>query len=408
MTRTTTFLRFPLAAACLSLLWSCGESSQAPSNVTVRDSLDVRIVEYAGSPAAAAVLRVDSVPVFRHGDEDGEYAFLLPVVGALQPDGGAVVYDGAINEIVLLAPDGSLRSILAAAGQGPGEVRMVLSLHVLGLDTILVEDDGNGRFTFFEQGTVARTVSGAGDRSVTRDLMAQGLAPDGSLLMSTSFYSRDFTEPWFAGQMVQWDLDAGAPDTVASYDMAPRLAADGSQNGLSDYGMLTVSGGRFVHGRTDIPELRWRDADGTVHQILRWSPSVAFPTDEVFEAFIEALRAYNTRINPGTSGNELEAFLDRVTSSYRMDPDDPLPLFGELFGDDQGRVWVAEYSPFPRVLLPDSYTLIDSDGTWVGTLQLPVPLRVLDVFGDLILGIQADELGVESVSAYRFGVEPLD
>jgi hypothetical protein len=91
-----------------------------------------------------------------------------------------------------------------------------------------------------------------------------------------------------------------------------------------------------------------------------------------------------------------------------MDPDDPLPLFGELFGDDQGRVWVAEYSPFPRVLLPNSYTLIDSDGTWVGTLQLPVPLRVLDVFGDLILGIQADELGVESVSAYRFGVEPLD
>jgi hypothetical protein len=148
-------------------------------------------------------------------------------MGALRPDGSAVLVDigggaGAQQEIVELAPDGSLGAVLARGGQGPEEVRSVLGVHVFGGDSLLVEDDGNAKLMVFGGETHAYNVSLARRTDLGRALRVHGIDVEGKLLMLTSSFSTDFTVPWLQGSMVRLDQATLVPDTVGRYDIAAR------------------------------------------------------------------------------------------------------------------------------------------------------------------------------------------
>ena len=149
---------------------ACGGEVQPVGSVSELDSAGVRIVEYAGAPKPTRAITLSPQPIYLHGDEPDDYLFQVIWVGALQPDGSAVVVDAGTQEIVRIDSDGSSYVVLARAGEGPSEVRRVMSVFVLGQDTVLVEDDGNGRFTVFEHGSPVRTTSTLGDGSLSRGL----------------------------------------------------------------------------------------------------------------------------------------------------------------------------------------------------------------------------------------------
>lgn len=388
------------------LTFAACHQERPPSTATVRDSAGVRIVTHARAESGSASITLSDEPLYRYGDAAGDSSFQTISAGALQPDGGAVVSDPGTGEVTVISPDGRFREVLAHRGRGPDEVGFVMSVHVLGQDTVLLEDDGNLKLIFFEDGTLARTVS-MPDRSLSVGLMIQGLDSVGRLLMTTSAYPERFDEPWFLARLVVFDPASRVADTVGAYALVPNVPANGKGNPFGPHGEVTASGGLFVYGRTDMAQLTWRGPHGHVQQIVRWDPVRAYPTEADWEHFKNALRSDLERVNRGRlHGAALDAAVKRVLDRLEVDRSVSLPLFGELHGDGQGGVWVGTYTvgTSPSATPPRRYSVVASDGTWLGTLEMPPRFRVLDIRNDRVLGVLSDSLDVESVAVYR--VEP--
>ena len=82
----------------------------------------------------------------------------------------------------------------------------------------------------------------------------------------------DIEEEWLAGHMTLFNIETGALDTVASYDHFHRERSGQPWPIIRPVGEVTVAAGRFVHTRSDRPEITWRMPDGKIIRIVRWRP----------------------------------------------------------------------------------------------------------------------------------------
>ena len=76
------------------------------------------------------------------------------------------------------------------------------------------------------------------------------------------------------------------------------------------------------------------------------------------------------------------------------------PAFSALAADDAGNLWVRA-TVIPGE--PNVWTVFDTDGRLLGPVPFPDDFRPLHIGEDFMLGVVADELGVERVRMY--GVE---
>lgn len=389
-----------LALALFALaLGGCSNSAEPPdgTEVQVRDSAGIRIVEYAGTPSTPTVTLADE-PTYTHGTAPGDYLFSnidFWKGGVLYANGDAVLYDSGNREIVSLTREGTRHMLLARAGEGPGEIGWTVNLLAGGPGTLLVDDRGHRRLTLFADGAVARSarMPGAADRV---QLEAHGLDADGRVLMSSgSSSTRDFDGRWKRGHMVRFDLETRLADTVASFD---RTRAEPQRPGgptLYSYaGVVGAVGGEFVHGRNDIPELVWRRPDGTVRQIMRWAPERVYPTAESRDRFLACRRA-SLRADP----DRTEAMIEEDLAWWRFNFDEPEPLFAAILGDGQSSVWLEHWQAHCYNEL--RYTVIGPEGKWLGTFEPPGDFRLLHVSGDRALGEVRDEMDRESAVVYE-------
>ena len=395
-----------LLSLVLSLLAAgCGVDPSSTSGSSVRDSAGIRIVEYEAEPEIAGPFVFSSRPLYRYGAELDDYGFRRISAGVLLPGGGAAVADAANREIVIVEPDGSFGGRLAGPGDGPGEIGMVRTLLATGGDTLLLEDAGHSRLTLFAGGVAVREVD---MRFLNRGLMLRGLDGSGRALLTSGRYMPDFPEPWLQGHMVRFDMDAGAVDTVASYDWVPSSPREGPSNPFGPAGLVTVARGRFVSTRSDTPEVIWRNSDGTVLQVLRWRPEPAYPDDEDWGRYVTTLRANLRLANPQIqSDEEFAEAMARVLARYEMAPNEPLPLVSQFFGDREGRLWLGEWTAGASLRGSAGYSVLAPDGRWLGHVAAPPRVRILDVAGGRVLGVFRDELGVESVVAYELLPAPV-
>jgi hypothetical protein len=384
--------------ACLALgCADAGETDDAP--VTVFDSAGVRIVAFEGDPYVSA----PAIPVelvYRHGDGPSDYAFQYAAFGGLTGDGGAVVADLGNQEVVRIGPGAERAEHVARTGQGPGEVRQVSSVHVVGSDSVWVEDDGNAKIALFVDGAFERSVSTQGNATLTRSLGVADIGGDGRFLMSTQSYRSTFEEPWLAGHFVWFDPPTGRLDTVAAYDMALRRPERGI-NPFGPFGVATTTGDGFAHARSDRPAVTWRDRDGRVRQVVRWTPEHRYPSRADWDRFEARIRADLQRVNPQMGADELRSFVDDRVASYALQPDEPLPLFGRIHGEREGGVWLADFSVDAETIWPTRYQVLSSAGAWRGYVEFPGPLSLLDVRGELVLGAAMDAVGVQRIEVYR-------
>jgi hypothetical protein len=321
-------------------------------------------------------------------------------LGALQPDGSAIVVDAGAQEVLRINHDGTAHTVLARRGRGPREVLRVSSIIVLGQDTVLIEDDGNARISVFEPGGGFRSTNLGADRSITLGLRTLGIANAGQLLMSTSSYRTGFTEPWLAGRLVRFDVESQVADTVASFDIAHSTPRGGPQNPFLPAGEATAAQGRFVVVRSDSPEIKWLSADGVLEQVVRWNPQPLYPTTADWEAFANQLRIDLRRVNPQMGGEELRRFIDRQLESYQLKTDEPLPLFSLLHSDAEGRVWLANFDAAGPLAGESGYTIVDHDGRWLGVLESPATFRFLDAGYGRVLGVMKDQDDVQHLVVY--------
>lgn len=390
-----------LSAICVMVATvSACESGPPSDEASVRDSAGIRIVEYTAVPPKVGALTLSAEPLYQHGGAPGDYQFQMISLGALQPDGSAIVVDAAVQEVLRIKHDGTSHTVLARRGRGPSEVQRVSSIMVLGQDTVLIEDDGNTRISVFEPGGVVRSTNLGGDPSITRGLRALGITNAGQLLMSTSSYRSGFTEPWLTGHLVRFEVETQAADTVASFDMAPFTPREGTQNPFLPTGKATATQGRFVVARSDRAEIRWLSADGVLEQVVRWNPQPIYPGQADWEAFVNLLRVDLRRVNPQMSGEEFRRFINRQLQRYELNTDEPMPLFGSLHSDADGRVWLADYVALGGLAGVSRYTIVDQDGSWLGGLEWPEAFRFLDAAYGRVLGVMRDQDDVQRVVVY--------
>jgi hypothetical protein len=361
----------------------------------------VRIIEWAADPEAVATLSVEQL--YLHGQGPDDYAFGQFGPSALLDDGRAVVSDLMNRELLVVSADGSNVKILARGGEGPGDLGALRGLWTTGGDTIWLQDGTNTRFARF----VADTLDGAWsteDRpSISLGLRTVGADPSGAVMLTTSAFSPRFETPWLPGHMVRLDLATNALDTVATYDLAPRMA-QGQADPFSPFGEVTVAGGRWVQTRSDEARLTWRESDGSVVQILRWNPEPNMPVEQDWLDFVATIENNIRRNNPDLTEDVAAQLLQQQAGGFIPRPRQPLPLFFSPVGDHEGRVWLPEYMPDRQH--PRRYRLVAGDGAWLGVVEFPSGTIVLAARGDRVLGRVADESGAQSLVVYRLDVGP--
>ena len=388
-------LMIVVAVALAACQTETGSTAGIP--IQIEDSAGVRIVEYMGTPVINAPFRFSAEPLYRHGANPGDYAFQGIHPGSLLPDGSAVVSDVFNEELVVLSPDGTTHEVLAGPGEGPGDVSYVGAVFALGQDRVLAADRDLYRVTVFAGGSVERTV----DIRRMAGLGVQGIGSSGQLLMATNSFRSGFEGEWLPGHMARFDMGTGALDTVASYDFISRPPQALRWNPIGAVGTVAVASGQFVYGRSDRPEVTWRLPDGTVTQIVRWQAEPAPLTEELLDGIEAGLRAGNRMANPGAPDADIDRMTDDDMAVYRAVIGGPMPLFTIPFGDAEGRVWLPSYRPGGAREGASDYTVVSADGEWLGTVEAPPRFRILDVAGGLVLGVNTDDMDVESVVVYE-------
>ncbi len=385
----------PVAALVVAAMSACGGEAGRATGPMVRDSAGVRIVEYAGLADSERALALAPEPLYRHGGGAGEYAFGLIGRGRLFSDGSAALSDDASSEIVLVTPDGAEHSVAAGAGEGPGEVGYVWGLFTQGQDSLLVLDRRNSRLSLFVSGTLTGTESLL-DLLRNTTLWPEGIDAADGFLAATNAYRSGFEEEWLQGHMARFDVATGAVDTVASYDYVP-----GDGNPSPGFGSVTVADGEFVQTRSDKAEVIWRLPDGTVRQIVRWQAEPEHLTDEHLRRLGESLLPRLRFANPDAPIATVEEMVRENVARREADLGKPLALFRSPFGDAEGRVWLPSFDiAGPREGSPP-YTVFSPDGEWLGQVDAPPGLRILDVAHGRVLGVVTDEMDVQSVVVYE-------
>ena len=378
---------------------ACGGDTSTTGDVPVRieDSAGVRIVAYEETPTPEPAFRLAAEPRYRHGAKPGDYAFQEVGIGRLLPDGSAVVYDAWNNELVVFGQDGATFEVLAAEGEGPGEAGHISAIFALGQDSILVADLNLGRMTLFVGGSVAHTTA----LRLSQGVGVEGIGSSGELMLATYWGPSEVEEEWLAGHMIRFDMETGALDTVASYDLNARIPPGLQRDPIAAAGEVTVATGHFVYTRSDRAEVTWHLPDGTATQIVRWPAEPALLTDEWLEPIEADQRLMFRMHSPEASDDRLAEATQRTMAAYHAVIGRPMPLFGSPFADAEGRVWLPTYKPGGEHNSKAPYTMIAPDGEWLGTVDTPPRFRILDVAGGLVLGVELDEMDVESVVVYE-------
>ena len=84
----------------------------------------------------------------------------------------------------------------------------------------------------------------------------------------------------------------------------------------------------------------------------------------------------------------------------RADLGKPLPFFKAAFADSEGRVWLPSHEPAGPRQGNSPYIALSPEGEWLGKVEGPDGLRILDVAAGRVLGIELDEMDVQRVVVY--------
>lgn len=390
------------ALLLVALVTACGQAeddgaASGTPGPTVRDSAGVRIVDNGAAPAIA--WRVEAEPVFTVGWGPDEPQFTWPQSGRILPDGAALVGEFREGTIYRIGPDGSVMGTWGRKGEGPGEFQTIDAMLFRG-DSILVSDARLQRITI---------LSADGELRTTRPLpgaflhQVSAVFDDGRLLLvpGEGYGGVAETRPeWvFETQpILAADPEASTVDTLVAL---PHLRRWYGTRGAGP-GPVQVKGraGGFLEGfvwaRNDVREVRWYDDSGRLVQMARWDEE---PVPLTAEWRRSMARPLEERLQSGGAAQsvvaaqleELEKELDRHEG--------PLPYWNSFHVDRLGNVWLSEYPPPDQA--PGHWRVVARDGTFVGWIDLPGVVAILDITDDRILAVRHDEMDVPAVVMFE-------
>ena len=331
-------------AAGLALALASAADPAESQEVTIRsDSAGVEIVTSDPSRSDATCTLGDE-PIFRVGNDESDEAQWFSTirgVGRLS-DGSVAVIDDASAEIRIFDAAGRHLRSMGRHGEGPGEFRNAGKLWVLPGDTLWAGDYRPWRYNVF-------TSDGEWVRAVEMNPI--------------------YVDPSRLGGVLD--------------------------NGVTASAVVEAGGSTIALARTSETEVRLLDDELRLRRILRWSDS----DRDVTGADVGAWRDDYIESRGGRNSPDWSQIDDLVVSDD-VPAADVFPAFSYVEIGRDGRVWVLPYRR-PRA---EATRLMgfDRDGGFLCHLEYSHSGLTAYEFGaDYWLGVQADELGVETVVVYR-------
>lgn len=367
--------------------------------------------------------RISSTPTVVIGESGGvEYA-LARVSQVLRFSDGYIVSTGLPIGIRVYDREGRFQRWLGREGEGPGEFKAVSGTWVTEGDTVVAFDSFLRRLTYFNpSGDLLQTVPfHAGGSFVAGEERPRHIierfsdgsflsfqritpplpnTPDPEVTTSSNRYYREAPGTLLRDtitQVVDWDVsyekEPGFPiGTWVAVPFTPTASA------VVDDTVLYVADGRHF-------ELEAWSFRGRFMARYKKDHEVVPITDEVWAGELER-REENFLARMGSTGNrqrlDVQAELAAMRRRFRGEKRLPtLPVHGRrMKADSDGNIWIEAW---PDDLNRPSFTwhlfLAESEG-FVGSVEMPPRFRPVSIYSDLVVGIQTDELDVQSVRVY--------
>lgn len=408
MSQTSRFLIFAALSATAVACERPSTETATPTPVTIVDSAGVEIVRV--SDVHMLDLPTVELRLLHSTATIPDLFFEAVKAAAFLPDSSLVIGDGGLFELTFLEPDGTVRARSGQQGEGPGEYQDITRIAVGPDGAPFVFDWRHRRLTFLDsQGAVTdviRLEQGAGLGA------AVPLSRLGSGEVVAALETRPTLPPGIQRGPVFLVLTNAAGeivDTLGQWAGKERhVGDDWNPVGFGLTAHFTGRGQHALVGTNDSLNLSlYRGAIPVTRLRGGYSPRMvtAAEKEEWTEAFLAILP-------------------EQVHASWRRRLEqsavrDTYPAYGAISVDANGRIWIGDY---PK--LADEtrrWTILEADGTPVGTLSLPVlrpiwledtvavtgqPHEVLDVAHGRIAVLRRDDLGVEFVEVHQVAERP--
>ncbi len=371
----------------------------------------------AVNPFAGAPWTLDGPEVRIGSLDDPDYVF-GPVIGLAEgPDG--VLHSMHWGEAVIRrwAPEGTPAGAVGREGEGPGEFQAVSGLGFFG-DSLWVWDRRGYRVSYFDMeanflGSVSprvemgtREESPPRPSSPLRDGTFLGVSPGWSHAIATGTLT--------ASPYAHLDGDGRRLATIWSMPYLPRdvfaiLADDGVGGSFSSQpfgdgfmptvgqrGLLVLE--RRVWTGTGEPSVRVSRIDFNGDTLL----TAAIPYEPVplpAERFDSVLAAW-TESWTNRPGRFSATAADVREAMYRPEY---LPAVDAIMEAEDGTIWLQRFDPIVSES-GESMTewwVLDLDGAPLARALTPSGLSVRAISGNVVWGVESDELDVEYIVRYR-------
>lgn len=367
----------------------------APSAVPLVTSIATFALAPISPVLLDAQIRVDPEPVFEIGGSlDDPEDQLFRVADAVRlPDGRIAVANAGSNEIRIYDTRGGLETSFGREGEGPGEFRRIVSLHVLSPDSLAIFDRAQQRISIFSAGgeLVDDVPVPQGDAGNSRDVIRLA---DGRWVSVHERLPEDVDGLWRKTARLVLrtrGLDPIRPLAELPAELWVTWTVDGRgmTRGAPFWPLLTLDaiGSCVVAGVGDEAGVRILPASGEPRRLdleLDRRPV----TRAVFDRWVEDLAS--------DIPEEQRGLVDRMMSGIPRP--DSLPVVQNVVADPEGLLWIQRYEP--PVGSSSRWEVLDLEGSLVASVELPGAYRVTDVGSDYILGLRSGPLDMEVLAMH--------
>jgi hypothetical protein len=368
--------------------------------VIVRDSAGIEIVETdAEAWTTGGAWTLAEQPRLVIGQVEGEVPYLLSdVTGALRMDDGRIVIaDGQSREVRFFDANGEFLKTVGGPGEGPFEFpQSLFSLERCGSDRIYAHDR-------YAQRIVAW--NGAGEFLRSFRLVEPG--GDRGPYQSACTGDGGFIASGWGDLQVRRQLPAGTEAMMYTQE-APIWLLDSLSAPLTELGTF-VSSERILIRNGSGPHPFGRSARFTSSSDRTYLSTGYGLEARVYasgrliriqRALVESLlidQAFKDAYFAADLDDRAERDRTLVTAAGSSFPPE-LPGFVELRATPDGHLWGKRFvAPGTEA---NRWGVFAPDGTFLGHLELPAGFQLLDVGQDYVLGVSADELGVQRAYLY--------
>jgi len=387
--------------------FGCGGADERRTELVIRDSLGIQIVENAdfgrngnqawqlGAEPRVGLGTLDATP---------PYQFHRLVGAAVLSDGNIVVADAGSHEIRWFDAGGAHLATAGGGGEGPGEFTGLAAVAVMPGDSIIAYDDGLRRLSVFDPGgAFVRTAPLDREQRPGMDHpIFAGAMADGSLLMVGRVLElAGATEGPIQSLMpvYRYRPDGSVLDSLRTFpgwEATLVIQEHDGMVGMSIRGRpfgrttsITPVGAGFAAGTPHTFSFEFFEANGALRSIVR----VDRPNDPVTAEDIET---YEASLFENVDDENARRELQRELGT--LDYPETRPAYAFLLADRAGNVWALEYQVGDGQ--HGRWNVFAPDGRWIAAVTTPPAFRIMDIGADYVLGVWQDEFDVEYLQLY--------